>query len=286
MRNLILLFLRYGGFIVFLLFEALCMFLVIRYNRTQREVYVNSANIVTATLYEQMDNMTKFWSLSSTADSLARENARLHSLIKNMNQVAITPLVAEDDTTYIEPPDTIETIEQYQYIPAKVVNNSTNRNNNTLTLNKGSKHNIQIRKGVASDKGIVGITRFVSEHYTTVMSILNRQVRVSTAIKRNNYIGSLAWRGNDPTRMKLEDVPNHADIQVGDTVITSGFTPAFPRGIMVGKIDTFWVSSGNGFYDIEVKLSNDLNNIQYVYVIENKLANEQEQVEKEVGDEQ
>lgn len=282
MRNLLLLFLRNGGFITFLLLEIFCMFLVIRYNRTQRDVYINSSNLLSASIYKWQNSATKFLTLSAVTDSLINENARLLSIINNQQFSEPITIDSSTSTTIA----TLDTINPYTFTPAEVVNNSTNRNNNTLTLNKGYLHDIKQRQAVISDKGIVGFTRFVNKNFTTVMSILNRQLRISAAVQRNNHIGSLAWRGNDPTRMKLEDVPNHADLMIGDTIITSGYSSKFPRGITIGQIDTFWISSGNGFYDIEVKLSNDLNNLQYVYIIENALAKEKEKLEQLSSDEQ
>jgi len=280
MRNLILLFLKYRGFVAFLLLEAVCMILVIRYNRAQRDIYLNSASIFSAGMYESMDNLKQFYYLSDVADSLAAENARLKGLISNN---ARNEAIVIDSSLFFSQDDTIQ---QYKYLPARVVNNSTNQNNNTLTISKGYLDGVKQREGVVSNKGIVGITRTVNKNYSTVMSILNRQVRISTSLKRTNNIGALAWRGDNPTLMKLEDVPKHADVVKGDTVITSGYTARFPRGILVGTVDSVWLTSGSNFYDIQIKLMNDLNSVRYVYIIQNKMSKAQDAIEETLSDEQ
>lgn len=274
MKNLILLLFRYGGFIVFLLLELFCMFLVVRYNRTQREIYVNSSNLFSGALNTGVANITRYFNLTSTSDSLAVENARLYSRLSNINLERMNK-----DSVFISEDST----QQYLFTPARVVANSINRNNNFLTIKKNRfSDSIKARQGVVSDKGVVGIVRDVNEKFAVVLSVLHRQVRINAAIKRTNNFGAIAWRGNDPTIVKLEDIPNHVNPEIGDTIITSGYSPRFPKGIMLGVIDTFWRASGSNFYDIEVKLSNDLNRIEYVYVIDNKYQEEQEQLEEQV----
>ncbi len=278
MRNLILLLLRYNGFIVFLLLELFCLFLVVRYNRSQNEIFVNSSNIFSGALNTGVSNVTRYFNLTSTSDSLATENARLYSTLSNIDTDQLLR-----DSVYTDE----DTIEQYLFIPARVVNNSINQNNNFLTIKKKDISDaIEPRQGVISDKGVVGIVRSVSKRYATVMSILHRQVRINAAVKSSNNFGAIAWRGNNSTIVKLEDIPSHARLAIGDTIITSGNSPRFPKGITLGVIDTFWLESGSNFYDIEVKLTNDLNSIEYVYVINNEFQAEQEELEQELINEQ
>ena len=107
------------------------------------------------------------------------------------------------------------------------------------------------------------------------MSILNIDMKLSAKINRNNYFGSLVWSGYESKKMLLEAVPKHADIQKGDTVVTSGYSTLFPEGIMIGTIDTFHIPSGRNFYEITVNLTNDMNAIQYIYVVNNLQKEEQ-----------
>ncbi len=80
--------------------------------------------------------------------------------------------------------------------------------------------------------------------------------------------------------MKLESVPKHADVAVGDTVITSGFSTIFPKGIDVGVVKKINDKRGSNYFDIDVALNNDLSLVDNVYVISNNLKELQEEVEK------
>jgi rod shape-determining protein MreC len=137
---------------------------------------------------------------------------------------------------------------------------------------------------ISSNKGIIGVVRNVSENFAHVISILNSQSRISCSIKSRNGHGSLRWRDLDPLRISLVDVPKHEKIVVGDTVITSGYSTMFPRGILVGVIESYKVVSGSNNYLITVKLFNDLTNVKYAYVIKNGFGAEQKALEAEVLD--
>lgn len=67
--------------------------------------------------------------------------------------------------------------------------------------------------------------------------------------------------------------------------MTSGYSTIFPKGILIGKVESFEVVPGSNSYDIVVKLFKNISSLQYVYVIKNVLAEEQLNLEKEVEDE-
>ena len=276
MRNLIFLFVRYGGFISFCILELLCLYLVVRYNGKQNKIFLNSSSVISGFLYEQTDQLAKFWNLSEVNDSLAASNARLRAELRD---VQFRETILEDSVSK-------EIYSQrYKFIAAEIVNNSVTRHNNHLTINRGSNHGISERMGVFDDEGIVGVVRQAGPRFSTVMSVLHRESRVTAAVKRNNYFGPIVWRGNNPRYVTLSDVPKHADLVKGDTIQTSGYSTIFPAGLMIGTIDTFWLEPGSNFYTIEVLLSNDLSQAKYVYVVNDLMKGELEKLEEEVGDE-
>jgi len=276
MRNLILLFVKYGNIFLFIFLEIICLSLVARYNVSQNEIFVNSSNIFSGKLYGGVNNLRQYFNLSAVSDSLANENARLRKLLYNTEVGEITrrdSLLSQDSTL------------QYSYITAKVINNSINLNNNKITIDKGGLAGIQKRMGVIDANGVVGIVKEVNDNFAVVLSILHRSVRISAAIKNKGYFGSIQWNGNDPTRLDLVDVSRHANIAMGDTIVTSGYSTKFPPNITLGVIDTFWLKQGNDSYAIEVKLNNDISKLQYVYIIDNLLAEEQKAIEEATEDE-
>ena len=218
--------------------------------------------------------MTNYISLSEIADSIANENA---ALLEQMTNDRNLPLLVLTDTLKVEV-DTGRT-NQYKLHSAQVINNSINKNRNFFTLNKGAKDGIKPHQGVLTTRGIVGIVRRVSDNYSVAMSLLNRQSKVSGKISRNGYFGTLSWRSDDPTVLELSDIPKHANLIQGDSIMTSGFSTIFPPNIMVGRLENFVIEPGSNFFTSKVKLAEDLSNLNYVFVVEHLEKEEIQQLE-------
>lgn len=275
MQNLIQFILRYHAFLMFVALELLCLVLMVRFNANQRSIFFSSANHFSGYAYENYYAFSQYLNLAAVADSLAKENSLLYEQLDNSKYnaqvVSDTALV---DSIYKQ---------QYFYMAAKVVNNSSTLQNNYLTLDRGAKHGVKRHRGVISGSGLLGVVVNVSEHYSLVMSLLHRQTKISARIKRNGELGSLVWRGNDARYMQLEAVPKHVELAKGDTVLTSGFSTMFPEGLLVGTIASFHIEGGSNFYNIDVKLSNNIRATRHVQIIENIMQTEQEALEKQVN---
>lgn len=256
-----------------MLLELVCFILIVRYNQNQRTIFLHSANLFAGALLDRYDAATGYFNLREVNDSLALANARYLERISPEGQKAESQTVA----------DSLESL--FDVIPARVINNSISQNHNYLTLNKGSRDGIRPHSGVITDKGLVGIVRDVSPGFARVMSLLHRQTRISAAIQRSGYFGSLVWRRNDPSFMSLEDVPKHADIKLGDTVVTSGYSAIFPEGILIGVIDDYELESGSNAYKILVHLNEDLSRLDYVYVTRYRAQEELLELEERVENE-
>ncbi len=276
MQNLLQLFARYGSFIVFVLLEVICLYLIINYNKQQKEIYLNSSNILSGWITERTDQIARFWNLSEISDSLAMDNARLRTLLDKATFENLPTTDTIVDTVYTQ---------EYMYTPARVVGNSIILWDNHLTINKGSKDGIRQGMGLITERGVVGIVSNVTEDFAQCVSILNGKVRVSATHKKSGQFGTLLWRGEDPRKITLKDVPKYAEIEIGDSIVTNRFSSIFPDGISVGTIDTFWVERGTNFYNIELNLTEDISKIRYVYVVHYLFKNQQLEAEGIVEDE-
>ncbi|MFH1005856.1 MAG: rod shape-determining protein MreC [Bacteroidota bacterium] len=271
MRNLLLFFTRNYYFLLFLSLETLSIFLAIRNNHFQRSQFINSSNVVAGNVMETYSNITDYFALKEVNKNLSRENSDLRNqLPQSFINFSAYPTSVNDSAFH----------QQYQFITAKVINNSTRRKRNYLTLNRGSKQGIKSEMGVICGDGIVGIVRAVSENFSSVMSVLHENSRIPVTIKKFGENSILNWNGDDETIGKMERVPSHLEIKKGDTIVTSFYSSIFPTGIMVGTIEGFEKVAGNTFFDVDVKLSTNFNQLAYVYVINNLMREEQVKLEK------
>lgn len=272
MRNLVLFFIKYNAFFVFIILEIVSFYMIVNNNETQNKVFVSSANQMIGGFYERYDKVISYWNLGDVNEELAKDNKRL------MEQLPNAYFNTEVDT--VEVRDSLDLL-QYEYIPAKVVNNSVNRYNNYLTLNRGKLHGLAQNSGVITNTGLVGVVQKTSNNYSSVMSILHHNTRISAKIKSNEYFGSLMWKGGDARYMYLDAIPKHATIEKGDTIITSGYSSMFPEGLMIGTVKKAEVIKGSNFYEVKVALSCDMNNLNHVFVVSNLMKEEKETLEEE-----
>ncbi len=276
MRNLFTYLWKYKIFFLFLLLEVLSLTLFIENSYYQKASFINSSNLISGVVYKTNNDITEYFHLKSTNRTLAEENAHLHSLSSNNYIITNNTIYTKNDTTYKL---------QYQYVSAKVINSSTNKRNNYLTLNIGRNQGITKDMGVISPKGIVGIVKDVSDNFSSVISVLHKDSKISAKVKKYGNLGSVLWNGYDYRRASLIDIPTHVPIYIGDTIITSGFSSVFPEGIVIGKIIDHRIESGNSFYTITIEFAEDFNTLSYVYVIKNFFKNEQTELEKKTQNE-
>ncbi|MGB0929138.1 MAG: rod shape-determining protein MreC [Chitinophagales bacterium] len=312
MRSLFLFIFKYHAFLLFLGLEIVSFGLIVRHNHFQRASFINSSQAVVGYLYNEVNEWSEYVDLKQVNDSLMSENARLMAgkeAAKGILEEARTEdgFAFERDTTVIDTlisvvggpsvtdttlanlvnePKQIIADSTYHFIGAKVINNSTNRANNFLTINKGSKVGIAKEMGVIGQNGVVGVVKDVSENFSTIISLLHRSMRVSAKIKRNDFVGSLRWEGTRPDRAVLNDIPKHVHVQKGDTILTSGYSSFFPQDVMLGVvIDEPRSDQGSNFYQIDIVLSTSFNSIQYVYVVDYIRKEEKKELEEKTQNE-
>ncbi|WP_031529691.1 rod shape-determining protein MreC [Dyadobacter crusticola] len=260
-------------FLVFVLLEVLSVWLIVRSNTYWGATYFNTSNYYVAKTLAFSNSAREFTKLDEINADLAAENARLHALVTTLNQKQPVDAPAG----YI--PDSVFA-SRYTYTVAKVVDNETNKQNNVLTIDKGTAHGIKPGMGVISATGVVGKVRFCSEHYSVITSILHSQFMVSSKLVRSKEIGYAKWPGKDPNFIDLIDVSKYTKIFKGDSAVTSDQNSVFPPGIMVGKVESVSVHPNQTFYNITLRLSTDFRNLSYVYVVQNQQLGEQESLKE------
>jgi rod shape-determining protein MreC len=266
MRNLLIFITKYNAFFLFLIFFVASLVIYIKYNSFPKASFINSTNKVTSEFYAHADELKGYLSLRQVNDQLARENAELRNQLRSSKYADSVAKHVVNDTIYKQ---------QYEYIEAKVINNSVNKRNNYLTINRGSKDGIGKGMGVITGAGIVGKVVLVGEHVSIVQSLLHKDSRFSVMLATHKEIGYLQWGEDfDPHKALLEDVSNNASPKVGEQVVTSQLS-LFPAGIPVGKVSGLNAKGTGFFLKMEVQLAVDFGKLEYVYVINNKFATEQ-----------
>lgn len=262
MQQIINFVIRNKNFLLFLLLFAVSIGLTIQSHSYHKSQFISSANRLTGGAYGLSSSVGDYFGLKRENQRLVKENEMLRQKLFNASEDL------EVDSV-LHPKDSI-----YSVIAAMVVNNSYSRNYNFITIKGGQNDSITQDLGVITDRGIVGIIDQASSKYSRVISILNKNSRINAQLKSSNHFGTLQWDGNSPNIVQLVDVSQFANVNVNDTIVTGGKSAIFPKGIGIGTVIEVTEDKGGDTYVLDVKLFNDMTNLGFVYVIDNKDAEE------------
>lgn len=272
MRNLLDFLRNYHHWFLFAFLEVISALMLFKYNSYQGSVWLSTANSFVGKVYEVESEISSFFSMKKENEELTLRNFYLERQVDQLRRL-YTDLTK--DTT-VQERNELRFLSQYKLIPAKVVDNSVNRPDNLMTINKGKVDGVEVDMGVACGNGIVGIVYLVSDHYSVVIPALNTaSSRISCAIRNRDYFGYLHWTGGDPMTAYVEDIPRHAKFRKGEWIVTSGYSSIFPPGILVGKIEKVFNSNDGLSYKLQIRLSTDFSCIRDVVVINDKSIAEQ-----------
>lgn len=274
MRGLLQYLANNSSTFLFLVLEAVCFYLIVRFNDDQQRIFFTTANSFTGYVQREADDIFKYFSLGDQINDLRNENKALRKKMQEYASILGDSLLRDtvingDFSEFFRDSALLDSVKRgrFTFLPAHVIDNSVSIADNILTLDKGSEDGVEPHMGVITTDGVVGIVRQVSARYCTVLSLLHRQTRISAAIQRNGYFGTLKWGGVDPNKMELEAIPKHAEVKNGDIIVTSGYSNIFPRGMLIGKVDRWNLKQGANFFEITVALNNDLGRVQNVYIV-------------------
>ena len=267
MKNLLEFLRKHFHWFLFVVLEILSVILLFQYNSYQNSVWFSSANVLVGKVYEWSSAVESFFSLTKVNEDLTLRNFYLERQVTQLRRLYSE---ATQEVSVKERQE-LEMLERYKLIPAKVVTNELEKQNNLLTINKGEADGVEEGMGVACGKGVVGVIFKTSSHYSIVIPVLNvESSRISCAIRGHGYFGVLRWDGRDAGIAYVEDIPRHARFKRGDWVETNGYSSIFPAGVLVGQIKEVYNSRDGLSYRLQVRLSTDFGNLRDVVVISDK----------------
>lgn len=287
MQQLIDFIIRKKNVLVYFLLLSFSLSLIFKTNLFQKSKIIIFSNSTANYFNEIFNNLNGYFNLKRVNSELVNENLFLKNQLENViNKKQLDSL---DNAIF-------------KYQNAKVISNSFSSFKNYLIIDKGLKHGLENEMGIISSKGIVGIINYTTKNYSSVMSVLNIDTKINAKVKRTAHFGTLEWNGLSSKNLLLNDIPETAEIKVGDSIITGGMSLIFPEGINIGVVseiikqknrnDTianFMINNQvkiakiqfkENYLNIVVKLHTDMNNLDIVYVIESLNKEEFKNIKK------
>ncbi len=264
-RNIFLFIRRYANFLLFVLLQVLSIYLIVHYSRYHDAMFSSTANRITGGINKQYNKVDDYLKLRQTNDSLFKANEVLYNRLRENYSLPQNATKTIVDTLRI---DSLTQYKTTEYIGAKVVASSVTAQNNYLVL---FGENISgLRKDmVVTDpaNSLAGVITNISGNYAVVMSLLHRDSKISARLKQSQEPATIIWDGNTPNVLQLHGISKATKVMVGDSVITTGFSTAIPKGILIGRVKTVAKATASSTLNITVTPATNFTDLQYGYII-------------------
>ncbi|MCK5740580.1 MAG: rod shape-determining protein MreC [Chlorobi bacterium] len=160
---------------------------------------------------------------------------------------------------------TLKDHRDYLYISADVVGKSAIGLINFNTLNRGKLDSIKVGMAVRNDLGLIGRIVGVSDNYSLVELIVNKDIKIAAKIQDSRIDGVLEWVGG--RKFKLKNIPKSYGVQIGDTVLTSSYSNKYPAELPIGIVRAAFEKPGDIFQRVEVEPFAEFANLELVFII-------------------
>lgn len=301
MRRFLLLIRRFWNFILFIILEALSIYFISKSHSTQGLDIISSSNSTVAYFYQKEQDVVSYFNLKKVNKQLLIENKVLRTRLSEniavdtyQNISASIPIIDYDkerknDSTNattatpgitLRPTGPLKVVRyaHYNYIPARVINNSVSNDRiNYITINRGSNSGIKPGMPVVSYNGIVGRVEHVSKHFATIASVLSDR-KVSARLNMKEAFGIISWQPGHPDYVQMGNMPITMPVRIHDSVFTTGFTN-FPPNVMVGTVSNIDTIKSSNTQLLHIKLATDFRTLQFVYVIDDNFGEEKSNLE-------
>ena len=269
MSRIIQLLIKNHVFFLFIFLECVSLKLFVSNNFVAESNFSKKATTLRSFFFEKEQEIKDYFCLKEENRELLEANT---SLIKKLS--ALNNNTEFNNTTNRD---------SMMIIRSKIVRNSWNKKQNFITINSGQKHGIEPNMGAVNHlNNLIGITHTTSENFSTIISILNTELMVSAKIKNLGHYGTLSWDGKKPEIVQLHDIPKHANVKIGDTIVTSGYSNILKDDINIGKVIGHTNQPNTNFLNISVNLFVDFTNIKYVYIMNELFKSERDSIEKKL----
>jgi rod shape-determining protein MreC len=279
MRNVFLFIARFSNLLFFLLLQVIALSMLFRYNKFHQAAYMNVATEVTGRVYIRYNNIETYFSLQKENEKLRQQNAELLNALKEDYAVPDSSAKLVTDSFRV---DSLEQYRKFLYLPAKVIGNTVDAQNNYMTIHRGSKQGVGVNMAVLGPDGIIGKVVSVSPNMSVAMSLLHRKNSVVALLKKGGGFGEVIWDGKDPRFVTLNNIPRTVKVQKGDTVVTSSYSDIFPPGKVVGYVSQVLEDKSTSTYSLKLKTATDFYSVQHAYVVKNLQKAEMDSLMKKI----
>ena len=204
----------------------------------------------------------------STLENLKEENEKLKEENKKLEEgLRELEILKAEKNTLEEYSNLTKKYSTYETIPAYVINRDVSNYSGTIILNVGSNDGVEKNMTVIADKGLVGNVVSVTENTAKVQVIVDPASTVSATISTSD--DSIICKGTleNSKILRASYIPTNAELNIGDTIQTSGLGGIYPKGILIGTISEIVTTNNSTDRYAVIQTAVDFSKIYTVLVI-------------------
>ena len=158
-----------------------------------------------------------------------------------------------------------KTIAKLPLLPAEVVGKTIGSIRSYITINRGTRSGVAQGMAVMTDRGLVGVVASVSDNFSIVSIIKNRDIRVAARLESSRLDGVVYWEDDEILVMK--NLPKTYDVQFGEIVVTSEYSTKYPPNIPIGKVTGTYNDPNSLFATLKIQSFAQFETLEQVFVV-------------------
>ena len=205
-----------------------------------------------------------FWQSYVDLRQTGRENEMLKQRVSQLEVALQRERAVAQQTRLLQQMLDLKQETPFATTPALVIASGASPDFRTMTLDKGSGQGLATDMAVIAPEGIVGRVILPTARAAKVQLIIDRNAAAAALVERSRAQGIVVGTGSE--RMRLEYVPGTADLKSGDRIVTSGMDGIYPKGFVIGQIESIERSAGE-FTNVLVRPAVNLSALETVLVV-------------------
>jgi rod shape-determining protein MreC len=203
---------------------------------------------------------------SYTANRHAREeNAELREQIDQLTAERNKALERQAELDALRTQLALPARPQYREIAANVFSRDAVLWFRRLTIDRGTLDGVKRDMPVATAGGIVGRVISVGPNYAMVQVITDKHAGLGAMLQNSRATGEVHGLDND--RCELKNISTRENVEVGESVVTTGLDRIYPKGLLVGTVESIEADPNAPWHRIIIKPAAPVDRVEHVLVL-------------------
>ena len=262
MRTLYLILTKHKDIFALIISIILSLLMLVNSETDNIRLLRSKANRIFAYIYSPISWIRTMTLIEEEASLLREKNLQLSFQLESMRYLL-------DENIRLKELLNFKRESNLKIFPARVINMGASPHlSSSLSIDIGSESEVSINDPIMTPNGIIGKTVIVGRNKSIVQLINDVTFRLSVRIKPSGSTGILRWLDKD--LYLINEVQKNSNVEVGNHVVSSGFSDIFPNDLPVGKVVKITEERGSFQKSVIVKINENIGSIMNVFVVVDK----------------